>query len=166
MDKPEVRERRVSRVILLDEEGRVLLFDTALAYTHAWIAPGGALEPGESFEEGALRELEEETGLRDVVLGPCVWTTRFRFSYDGVIYEQHERYYVARTRLFVPGRDQWTESERREIVEHQWWSQDEIASDERNFRPAEIAVLLSAVIDGRYPNPPVVASVERGARTV
>jgi 8-oxo-dGTP diphosphatase len=29
-----------------------------------WSYPKGKLEPGETFEEGALREVEEETGLR------------------------------------------------------------------------------------------------------
>ena len=29
-----------------------------------WSLPKGKLDPGESFEEAALREVEEETGLR------------------------------------------------------------------------------------------------------
>ena len=29
-----------------------------------WSLPKGKLEPGESWEDGALREVEEETGLR------------------------------------------------------------------------------------------------------
>jgi 8-oxo-dGTP diphosphatase len=29
-----------------------------------WSLPKGKLEPGESFEQGALREVEEETGMR------------------------------------------------------------------------------------------------------
>jgi 8-oxo-dGTP pyrophosphatase MutT (NUDIX family) len=29
-----------------------------------WTLPKGKLDPGESFEDGALREVEEETGLR------------------------------------------------------------------------------------------------------
>ena len=29
-----------------------------------WSLPKGKLEPGESWEQGALREVEEETGLR------------------------------------------------------------------------------------------------------
>ncbi len=29
-----------------------------------WVLPGGGIEPGESPEEGALREMEEETGYK------------------------------------------------------------------------------------------------------
>lgn len=29
----------------------------------AWVFPGGHLEIGESLEEGAIREVEEETGI-------------------------------------------------------------------------------------------------------
>ena len=31
---------------------------------HDWSLPKGKLDPGESFEQAALREVEEETGLR------------------------------------------------------------------------------------------------------
>ena len=47
--------------IIQDEAGRVLLqrrSDDGL-----WGCPGGGLEPGETFEEAARRELNEETGL-------------------------------------------------------------------------------------------------------
>ncbi|HEX3607643.1 MAG TPA: NUDIX hydrolase [Candidatus Dormibacteraeota bacterium] len=41
-----------------------------------WSLPKGKLEPGESLEEGALREVREETGLR-CRLGPHAGTTRY-----------------------------------------------------------------------------------------
>ena len=48
--------------IVVDERGRVLV--TRRRDNGHWEAPGGILEPGESFEEGVAREIREETGLR------------------------------------------------------------------------------------------------------
>ncbi len=42
-----------------------------------WSLPKGKLEEGESFEQGALREVEEETGLR-CELGEELSATRYR----------------------------------------------------------------------------------------
>jgi 8-oxo-dGTP diphosphatase len=41
-----------------------------------WSLPKGKLEPGESFEEAARREIEEETGVR-VELGAALPTTDY-----------------------------------------------------------------------------------------
>jgi 8-oxo-dGTP diphosphatase len=42
-----------------------------------WSLPKGKLDPGESFEEAALREVEEETGLR-CELGDFLGETTYR----------------------------------------------------------------------------------------
>jgi mutator protein MutT len=49
-------------VIILDEHNRILL--TQRADNGAWSIPGGSMEPGETLEEVARRETEEEVGLR------------------------------------------------------------------------------------------------------
>ncbi len=46
-----------------------------------WSFPKGKLEPGESFEEAALREVEEETGLR-CTLGRFIGHTEYRDRKD------------------------------------------------------------------------------------
>jgi 8-oxo-dGTP diphosphatase len=44
--------------------GQILVLKRAVgAMTGSWYLPGGALDPGESLEAGAVRELREESGL-------------------------------------------------------------------------------------------------------
>lgn len=70
-----VRRRATARALVVDPRGRVL------AVVHHGDPdkiglPGGRLEPGESPEHGAARELEEETGLRARTMVPiCVVVT-------------------------------------------------------------------------------------------
>ena len=62
------RPAAVAVVLLDDEEGRACFLLTRRAATlraHArqWALPGGRIDPGESAERAALRELREEVGL-------------------------------------------------------------------------------------------------------
>lgn len=58
-----VRRRMVlgARAALIDGDRVLLLRHT---YMPGWHFPGGGVEPGETAEEAARRETEEETGLR------------------------------------------------------------------------------------------------------
>jgi 8-oxo-dGTP pyrophosphatase MutT (NUDIX family) len=60
-------ERRFGCVLLVDGAGRVLLQERdehAPIDPDRWSLVGGHLEPGEEPEQGAYREVEEETGVR------------------------------------------------------------------------------------------------------
>jgi 8-oxo-dGTP diphosphatase len=50
----------VSGLLPVREDGRMLLLQRP---TGTWEPPAGRLQPGEGFEEGAVRELYEETGM-------------------------------------------------------------------------------------------------------
>jgi len=52
-----------------EDELKVLLINRALPpYKNEWALPGGFIKEEESLEEGARRELEEETGVKKVFL--------------------------------------------------------------------------------------------------
>ena len=54
------------KVVIRDDDNRCLLLRRSMGSgTNAgeWEFPGGKIEPGESFDEGLLREVLEETGL-------------------------------------------------------------------------------------------------------
>ena len=53
---------RVTGVLI--EEGQILILKQAVSDERAWSLPGGRVEKGETIEEGMLREIEEETGLK------------------------------------------------------------------------------------------------------
>ena len=53
----------------IEAAGGVVVRDGEVALVHRpryddWTLPKGKLDPGESFEQAAVREVEEETGLR------------------------------------------------------------------------------------------------------
>jgi len=47
-----------------------------------WLLPNGAIDPGETGEQAALREVAEETGAHGRVLGK-LGDTRYWFNWDG-----------------------------------------------------------------------------------
>lgn len=50
-------------ILILNSEGKVLLGKRKNSHAPFYSVPGGSLEAGETFEEGAIREAAEETGL-------------------------------------------------------------------------------------------------------
>lgn len=71
-------------------DGPELLLQHRAVWSHhggTWGTPGGALHAGESPERGALREVEEELGLRpeDLHLGPSSVDDHGGWSYTTVL---------------------------------------------------------------------------------
>jgi ADP-ribose pyrophosphatase YjhB (NUDIX family) len=60
------------RVIIPDEEGKILMVKQSHEGKDIWMAPGGAIEGGENAAEAAVREVFEETGL-EIRVNRLLW---------------------------------------------------------------------------------------------
>jgi 8-oxo-dGTP pyrophosphatase MutT (NUDIX family) len=142
--------RQTARVLLLDPGGLVLLFEDSdpglPGRPTFWITPGGALDPGETIEQAALRELAEETGLvldPALLRGPIAHRTVVH-AYSDKIVEQDETYFVARVAPFVVDVAGHTLDEQTTFVGHRWWSRAEILATSALVWPTALAELLDA----------------------
>jgi mutator protein MutT len=59
---------RIRAGVVLIEDGKVALIERHRAGKHYFVFPGGGVDAGETPEQAAIREMEEETGLRVTVL--------------------------------------------------------------------------------------------------
>ncbi|HLR90354.1 MAG TPA: NUDIX hydrolase [Balneolaceae bacterium] len=59
-----------------------------------WDLPKGKKEPGESAMECARREVEEETGIRGIILKEYLGTTRHSYQQDGQNIEKKTFWYL------------------------------------------------------------------------
>ncbi len=83
---PDPEAQRPATTDEVHAAGGVMVRDGAVAVVHRpyrqdWSIPKGKLDPGESFEQAAVRELEEETGF-SVELADELPEVRYRDHHD------------------------------------------------------------------------------------
>jgi 8-oxo-dGTP pyrophosphatase MutT (NUDIX family) len=158
----EVVDRAAARIVLLDPEDRILLQHIRPGEDQGtiWITPGGALAPGETHKQAAVRELREEVGQATAVLGPCVWVREHEFDFRGTTYRQRERFFLARTESSEIDSVGLEPIEVEIVMGHRWWKLHEIESaQETVFAPRLLAQFLAPLIERRIPERPIRVGV-------
>lgn len=114
-----------------DRKKRALLFyfvfdDGAPTGDRHWATPGGALEPGESFQDAAKRELLEKTGVSAPISAQILKRTVIFQTPTGECVEAAERYFV------VHVSDNSVDEQGQSILEKKyrrtfrWWTLEEL----------------------------------------
>ncbi|MEO1619837.1 MAG: NUDIX domain-containing protein [Cyanobacteria bacterium J06632_3] len=143
--------RLAARVILINPDKQVLYLRASEPREgHVfWVMPGGGLELNESFEAAAKREGVEETGC-SFELGPYVWFRRHQHTFDGRLFDQYERFFVA---LAADSTYQPAQPDRY-ISGYKWWSLDELLASADKFSPSNVRELIGPILNGDYPKEP------------
>ncbi|MEO8106523.1 MAG: NUDIX domain-containing protein [Actinomycetes bacterium] len=150
--------RSSARMVIVDAEERILLLrggDPQRPGPAVWHTPGGGIDPGETPEHAALREVAEEIGLELKVTGPLVWTRRFEFSFDGVGYDQDEVFYFSRVHRHDVDCSRQTPLERRYLSGHRWFSVTELEGFDELVAPPDLAEQLGRLLRDGPPARPV-----------
>lgn len=137
------KPRPAARILLLDGEDRVLMFRfTPDDRPPFWCTPGGALDPGESYETAARRELLEETGI-DTDPGPQVARRHVEFvTIEGEPVSADERYFRVQIDACDVDTSRHTPLEQRVMQQWRWFTRTELASHEEPYFPEDLIALL------------------------
>jgi 8-oxo-dGTP pyrophosphatase MutT (NUDIX family) len=144
-------DRLAARVLLVDRQGRVLLFHgcdpAAPEAGQWWFTPGGGRDDGESPQECAVRELREETGLAldPGALGDVVHERLTVFPFDGTTYRQAEDYFLVRIDAHDVDTAGFSEVENRFVLGHRWWHPDDLRTAGERYYPEELLDVLGRV---------------------
>jgi 8-oxo-dGTP diphosphatase len=143
----EPKQRRAARLIVLDGQGRLLLFRYAWKPGESfWATPGGSLEGDETFEQAALREAKEELGVTGASL-TSLWERTADFMYRNQPIRQQEKFYLISPNLplLLVGVD---DAHAREgILESRWWTRAALSATEETIFPEDLVARLKRSVD-------------------
>jgi 8-oxo-dGTP pyrophosphatase MutT (NUDIX family) len=149
------QHRETARVILHKPNGQIFLlkthFDPEVGLPPRWITPGGGIDQGEAPLEAAVRELYEETGIfvEPSALGNQIWQAADRWDWTDGNYNTYVDYFFKlEVEDFVLDDSNWTDDERRDVVEHRWWSITELIDSGELVGPHGLAEFLLSHFHG------------------
>lgn len=139
-----LRLRRAARLIVLDPEGRVLMFRYDVpGRPPFWVTAGGECEPDESFEDAARRELLEETGIIADPGHEIARMTPEFITVEGEPVQADERFYLVRVPEARIDTSRHTALEQQLMTQHRWFTPAELADWPEAVFPQNLAAMIA-----------------------
>lgn len=110
-------------------DGRILLVEQVMKGRDFFNLPGGGIEEGETPAEAALRELEEEAGVKGQIIRPL--TIEYKPDLESRIYTYLVE--IPEDAVVEKGSDPELPPEEQTIVSVQWLGLDEIPERDRAY---------------------------------
>lgn len=119
--------------IVENEEGKILF----QFRRGKWDLPKGKLDDGETIEECAVREVEEETGLQNIILSELVGITHHLYNEKQNEIDKETYWYAMK----VEGEQQLVPQEEEDILELKWVAENELQEYLSNTYPNIIEIV-------------------------
>jgi 8-oxo-dGTP pyrophosphatase MutT (NUDIX family) len=138
-------------VLLLNPEDEILLLKgrlpSAPSAPGVWFTVGGGVEPGETLEEAARREILEETGFTVGDVGEVLWRSEQRVAdRRGRPILIREAFMLARCAGGAPSREGWVALEREFVDDIRWWPLDDLSATDEPVYPPDLALKLTELL--------------------
>jgi ADP-ribose pyrophosphatase YjhB (NUDIX family) len=121
-----------------------------------WVTVGGEVKAGENIEQALLREIAEETGLRQVRLGGQVWYIEHVLVIKGEARLLQETFVLARAEHTELNHADWTADERRVIKALKWWDMERLMESNETFFPRSLQTHILPLARGEIPATTIV----------
>ena len=130
--------RRMAVRAILYRDGKLLMVQTNCG---DYKFPGGGVRVGEDKHAALLREIREETGYTDIVIGPCIGTAidqHVDVMEPEAFFRMEHFYYVCRMRSDTQTERQLDDYEKRMDFQPVWIEAEEAARSDRELFNASI----------------------------
>ena len=150
------KTRKSSRAIVLNKANQIFLFQYRFDYLAdsdvIWITPGGSLEEGESFEDALKRELLEELGIKfDEKCLEIYYRNPLYTLKSGEIVQSIEKFFLVCVEDETFAYTNWTDSEKKRMLQGKWWCIEEIQQSEETFFTKDIVRILTELSNNKTP---------------